>query len=211
MRTPAILVAALAVTAVIVIRVVDGGGSSEERPVAAVDDTSPDRPTTAPVYAELPPDDEEAVAAMFGPALEDLGLRLTRAGLADSPGSGQDPSLRDRHFALYVEPLDADYAGAEYVDSLITSARVFLPRVFDEWPDLASMDICQEPPPGTDDRTAPVPYTVLEMSRDEAAQIDWSTVDVAGLLAARDDGLVRLHVNEAVADTPEFREVEAAA
>lgn len=206
MRTAAIVVAAFAVIAVVAIRVVDGGGSSDERLATVADDTTPGEPATDPPYGELPPDDREAVAAMFEPALEDLGLRLTRAGLADSPGSGQDPSLRGRHLALYVEPLDADHSAAEYLDTLIASARVFLPAVFERWPDLASMDVCQEPPPGVDDRTAPVPYTVLEMGRDEAAQIDWSTIDLAGLAGARDAGLVRLHVNQAVADTPAFAE-----
>lgn len=208
MRTAALVAAALAATAVIVIRVVDGGGSSEERLVTVVDDTAPGEPATDPPYGELPPDDYEAVAAMFDPALEELGLRLTRAGLADSPGPGEDASLRGRHLALYVEPLDADHTAAEYLDTLITSARVFLPVVFERWPDLASMDVCQEPPPGVDDRTAPVPYTVLEMGRDEAAQIDWSAVDLAGLAGARDAGLVRLHVNEAVGDHPDWAGLE---
>lgn len=209
--TAAVVVATIAVVAVVAIRVVDGGGSSDERAATVVGDTTPAEPATDPTYGELPPDDYEAVAAMFDPALEELGLRLTRAGLADSPGAGEDASLRDRHLALYVEPLDADHTAADYLDTLITSARVFLPTVFDRWPDLVSMDVCQEPPPGVDDRTAPVPYTVLDMSRDDAAQIDWATIDLAGLAEARDAGRVRLHVNEAVAEHPDWAELDGTA
>lgn len=217
MRTAAIVLAVLAAATVGVIRLVDGGDPSSRassRAAAPATDAGAATPGVPAADAggdELPPDDYEALAAIFEPALEPLGLRLTRGSLADSPGAGEDPSLRGRHLAVYVEPVSADHGAGDYLDTLITSARVFLPGVFETWPGLASMDVCQEPPPGVDDRQVPPPYTVLELGRAEAADVDWATVDLAGLLEAREAGRVRLFVDDAIVGHPAYGEAEAAA
>lgn len=147
---------------------------------------------------ELPPDDFDTLAAVFDPRLEPLGMRLTRGGLADGPGAGYDESIRGRHLALYVEPQSTEHGPDAYLSTLVTTAQVFLPVVFEQWPALASMDVCQEPPPGVDDRREPPPVTTVEVTREQAAQVDWAGLALPALVAAAERGQVALFVAEDV-------------
>lgn len=67
----------------------------------------------------------------FGAGAEQLGLRITRAGLTKDMGSaGYDEN--GRHLAIYVEPVGpADTAA--YVANVDRLAKVFLPEAFDRW------------------------------------------------------------------------------
>lgn len=180
-----LLAAAVSAAAVAVLAVVCGD-SPQPTAVKAVPREQP---------PALPPDDFAFFEREFGPALESAGLRLTRAGLQSVPGDyGADVGDEPRHLALYVEPLSASFSNDEFLDSLVGSARVFLPEVFEAWPGLVSMDVCQEPPPGVDDQPAPPPVTVLEMTREAAQTLAWDTIDLTGLVAAKDDQLVKLIV-----------------
>lgn len=157
----------------------------------------------------LPPDESEALAALFDPALEPLGLRLTRGGLADGPGAADDPLLAGRHLALYVEPIAEDHTAAQYLDTLVSSARVFLPEVFNRWPDVASMDVCQEPPPGADDRAVPPPLTTLEVTRAQSDALDWATLDLAGFAEAAAAGSMSLFVHGDLKANPAWPSADA--
>lgn len=159
----------------------------------------------------LPPDDRDALATVFDPVLRSVGLRVARAGLQNGPGAQYDEALVGRHLALYVEPLDGAHTPDDYLDTLVASAKVFLPRVFERWPDLVSMDVCQEPPPGVDDRPQPPPVTVLELTREEAETLVWETLDLPALVAAADEGLVKLFVAPDVEADPRWRAAEAEA
>ncbi len=183
----------------------DGAGRWEDGRSRATDSTA------AP---ELPPDDLGALTERYGGMLEEVGLRLTRAGLTDGPGSERDPSLRGRHLALYVEPLDDAHGAPEYRESFVTSARVFLPSVFRRWPGLASMDVCQEPPPGADRPGAggapdlggdaaedpPPPVTILEVTRAGAREVDWGSADLAAIRARSERGDVSVFLHEDVVE-----------
>jgi len=142
--------------------------------------------TAAPAGAatsnrRLPPSDRDALAKIFDPLLEPLGLRTTRATLQRLDTYQPDP--KGRHLAIYVEPTGA-YSDAEYVANFLAVVRVYLPKVFERWKDLKSFDVCQEPVPGVDDRPEPPPVTQLLANRPAAASIDWKKVTLAGLLAA---------------------------
>lgn len=195
-----------------------GAGRWEDGRSRAADATAaPELPTGgAAPEGRLPPDDLEALTERYGGTLEQAGLRLTRAGLADGPGSQRDPSLRGRHLALYVEPLDGTHGARAYRESFVASARVFLPSVFRRWPGLASMDVCQEPPPGADRPGAggepdvggdvaedpPPPVTILEVTRAGARGIDWGSADLAAIRERSEHDGVRVFLHEDVVEGP---------
>ena len=152
----------------------------------------------------LPPNDFDELAQMFDEELEPLGLRLTRGALVDT-SDGYEESDAGRHLAVYVEPT-GEYATADYVDGIVPSAQVFLPEVFARWDRLETLDVCQEPLPGADDRKEPPPVTQLYASREEAAEIDWTTVDLGQLVAAAEPARrdFRLYVSPTVRSDPSF-------
>ncbi len=128
------------------------------------------------------PGSKEDIVQVFGPELDRLGLRVTRAGLLARAGvPGYTPT--GRHLAVYVEPLGKVDASV-YVANLVPLAQVFMPEVFDRYGQIDSFDVCQEPPPGTDDRPEPPPLTQLVANRSHSKAVDWNTVTVKGLLAA---------------------------
>ena len=157
-----------------------------------------------PAAEHLPPNDFEELAAMFDDELEPLGLQMTRGALVDTTG-GYEESDTGRHLAVYVEPT-GEYTTADYADGIVPSAQVFLPEVFERWDRLETFDVCQEPLPGDDDRKEPPPVTQLYLSREEAAEIGWATVDLAELVAATEPARrdFRLYVADPVASDPSY-------
>jgi hypothetical protein len=99
-------------------------------------------------------------------------------------------------------------------------SRIFLPRVFKEWQDLESFDVCQEPVPGVDDRESPPPVTQLLVSRKGAKRVRWPKATLQDILEAaqlppgsppestRD---FFLFVNAALAKQPAYLAASAAA
>jgi hypothetical protein len=132
---------------------------------------------------DLPPNDKAVIAEMFEDELRPLELQLTRGALVD-PQPRYRVSDTGRHLALYVEPM-GQYTPAQYAEGIVATARIFLPEIFERWSDLETFDICQEPLRGVDDRKEPPPITQLYVTRAEARKIDWSTVGLRDLLAAR--------------------------
>lgn len=150
----------------------------------------------------FPPATGAELAAIFDPLLEPLGLRFARGSLIAPERGVYEPVADGTHLAVYVEPTGA-YTTADYATGLVEVARVFLPLVFERWEGLASFDVCQEPPPAVDDSAAPPSVTIIDLTRDQAAAVDWSDLDLAGLLAAA-DGLRRVFVSPDVAADPVF-------
>jgi len=169
----------------------DGGSSAAAKPANS--------------ELDLPPNDRERLAAVFDPALERLGLRLTRGTLVDTGEGRYEPSDTGRHLAVYVEPT-GPYTPAQYAEGIVTSARVFLPEVFERWGDVETFDVCQEPLPAVDDRSEPPPVTQLYVTRREASGIEWSDVRLADLLAKREPQRpdYTLYVAPAVMADPAF-------
>jgi len=180
----------------------DDGGA----PPAASDTT-----TTLP--ASLPPASALDLEPYFGASLAELGLRLTdRGGLIDRRGGGYEPSATGDHLALYVEPI-GDRTQAQYISGIRDVAVVFA-DVFERWPGLASYDVCQEPvaPAGGQD-VEDLPVTQIEITRQQAAVIDWDTVSVAELVGAAQaepPGLA-VRVSSALADDPAYEAILAEA
>jgi hypothetical protein len=139
--------------------------------------------TTAPPPGSLPPQHAIELEEIYGEALADLGLRLTRrGGLIDRSDGGYVSSPTGRHLALYVEPLDDGHTTDEYIEGIRSVAVVFA-DVFERWPALETYDVCQEPPdPNGDQDPEPPPVTQIELTREQAEAIDWDTVSVVDLV-----------------------------
>jgi hypothetical protein len=139
-------------------------------------------PVAAPVAAAdaaLPPSARKDLVAIFTPKVRALGLRVTRAALVDT---ANHRDAHGTHLAIYVEPT-GDYTAQDYVDGVVDVTRAFLPYVFTRWKGLRSFDVCQEPGPAVDARREPAPETQVFASRAGSRTIDWSTADLATLVA----------------------------
>jgi hypothetical protein len=166
---------------------------------------------------DLPPSSRAALARLFDPQLEKLGLRTTRALLQSLETYRSD--AEGTHLAIYVEPIDS-MTDAEFLANITKVSRIFLPRVFKEWQDLESFDVCQEPVPGVDDRESPPPVTQLLVSRKGAKRVRWPKATLQDILEAaqlppgsppestRD---FFLFVNAALAKQPAYLAASAAA
>ncbi len=143
---------------------------------------SGDRSTAPPPsQAVLPPATFAGLAPIFDPQLAPLGVRLTRGALVSTVT--RRPSPTGRHLALYVEPTEG-WTPARYADTVVPLTRVLATSVFDHWPGLESFDVCQEPPPGVDDRPEPPTVSTVELTREASAEMDWRRVGLEELLAA---------------------------
>jgi hypothetical protein len=159
---------------------------------------------------DLPPATRDAIAALFDGKLARLGLRTTRATLQNLETYRSDPN--GRHLAIYVEPT-AKSSDARYLTTLVKSARIFLPMVFEEWSGLKSFDICQEPLPGVDDRAEPPPMTQVLVSRKGAGFVHWKRASLEDLV--RESTTTRpnaeaqrdffVYVNPQLAQQPAYR------
>lgn len=181
--------AAIGASAVLVLTLAACGGSDDAASVPSTVD--PSSVTSASTGGALPPADALDLEELYRDALADLGLRLTdRGGLIDRSDGGYEPSPTGTHLALYVEPV-GERTPAEYVDGIASVAIVF-GDVFERWPDLETYDVCQEPveeasPSENDpyyDESEPLPVTQIELTREQAAAFDWSSVTVADLVRA---------------------------
>jgi hypothetical protein len=178
-------------------------------------------PTTSPVPSnglpafdaeqQLPPNDIGSLRRLYDPALEPMGLRLTRGALIDTSNDQYTPSNDGTHLALYVEPT-GDYTDAQYLDGFWTVTALITPDVFGRWPGLESYDICQEPLPSVDDRPEPFPVTQVNITRGAAATVDWANGDLVDLLmVARTDPDTQIVVNREIRKNPAYEAADAAA
>jgi len=158
----------------------------------------------------LPPPARDSLVAIFGPRVAPLGLRVTRVGLQDRESRG--PSETGRHLALYVEPTSS-WSDARFVETIVPLGRELVPYTFDRWGGLESFDVCQEPSPGVDDRPEPVSMTVLDITREGAAGVDWGRTDLPSLLAAvlRSPDSTRLFFARPLGEQPDLVAAEARA
>jgi hypothetical protein len=164
--------------------------------------------TTEAVPADaLPPPGALELESIYGASLAEIGLQLTdRGGLIDRSGGGYEPAATGRHLALYVEPI-GERSTEEYIDGILGVATVFS-DVFDRWPGLESYDVCQEPVEDGDEEpgTEPLPVTQIELTRAEAAAIDWDTVTVVDLVRSSraDPPGLALRVSTELINDPAF-------
>jgi hypothetical protein len=166
---------------------------------------------------DLPPATLAALAKIFDPELEKLGLRTTRGLLQNLESYREDPE--GRHLAIYVEPI-GETTDAEFLANITKVSRIFLPKVFKQWTDLESFDVCQEPVPGVDDRESPPPVTQLLVSRKGFKRVSWRKASLDDLVEAAiiEPGAPSestrdffLFVNAQIAKQPAYQEALAAA
>lgn len=187
------------VVAVVALGVLGACGDGEPTPDEAFD---PLATTIAPpdLDGPLPPVDAINAEGLFGDELAALGLRLTnRGGLIDRSGGGYVKSVNGDHYALYVEPISDDYSVDDYAANLLVLARLMGPELMDRYPDLASYDVCQEPPAGEVEDRYPPPATQIDLSRDLVESVDWENATHDDLFALRGEGGV-VRVSPAIAD-----------
>ena len=141
--------------------------------------------TTTVAAEPLPPHLYDDLLPILQPIAEPLGYRVTRAALI-SLGTYQADAA-GTHLAVYVRPVNPQGA-EEAASALVPLAAAYLPLVFERWQALESFDICQEPY-GWPEGSTPPSDTLLDVDRAVALEIDWSTLTLSGLLAARGDGL----------------------
>jgi hypothetical protein len=127
----------------------------------------------------LPPNDKAAIERVFAPALERLGVRLTRGALVDLK-TGK-PSPTGTHLAVYVEPT-GDYTPDDYARGTVRTLRAFIPAAFERWGGLTSFDVCQEPLPATDARPEPPPITKVDLTKAASRKVRWDDLDLTRLL-----------------------------
>ena len=127
----------------------------------------------------LPPNHKAAIERFFKPALERLGVRLTRGALVDLRTA--KPSATGTHLAVYVEPT-GDYTPEDYARGTVKTLRAFLPAAFELWGGLKSFDLCQEPLPATDARPEPPPVTKVELTRSASRRMRWDNLGLVRLL-----------------------------
>lgn len=159
----------------------------------------------------LPPDDVTTMRRFYEPLLDPMGLTLTRAALIDRSNGGYDPSPTGTHLALYVEPA-RPLTDDEFVANLWDLSAAVTPDLFARWAGLESYDICQEPNPGEDDRPEPFPVTQIDLTREAAGRVEWSTGDLTDLLvAARTVPDLKVRVERQLRESPSYvAAVEAA-
>lgn len=182
----------------------DDGGGSAQPPRSTIDPA--DITTTEPESGgALPPAGALELEPIYGEALADLGLELTdRGGLIDRRGGGYEPSASGAHLALYVEPIGPRTV-SQYLDGIRGVAVVFA-DVFERWPGLESYDVCQEPGGEDPSGEEPLPVTQIELTKAEAAAIDWDTASVVDLVRASlaDPPGLTLRVSSGLANDPAY-------
>lgn len=175
-------------------------------------------PADAGERPDLPPPTRDALAKIFDPQLEDLGLHTTRATLQNLDTYRSDPD--GTHLAIYVEPDSDAMSNEEYLENVTRVTKVFLPKVFKRWTDLESFDVCQEPPQALDDRTAPPPVTQVLVSRKGLKRVHWRSATLEDIVAASTIKIgaptsasrdFYLFVNDEVAALPAYQAALAAA
>lgn len=171
--------------------------------------------TSTSTPTDLPTNDEGELKAMFDPLFEPLDQQVTRIGLYDlSRGFVRDDE--GTHMAIYTEPIDPEGAGwdtTRYVESIAPNMQVCNPFIFETWSGIQSMDVCQEPPQADFPEEEPPIVTQVQISRADYNFIDWETVDLTALMAARElsPQTVRVRGDEDIESHPLWIAAEEAA
>jgi len=135
-------------------------------------------PTTPTGVASLPPHEYADLVPLLEPLVAPLGFRVSRAALVDPATYETSPG--GTHLAVYLVPM-AERTPDQIAEATVPVAAAFLPEVFTRWPGLASFDVCQEPY-GWNGAGSPSSDTILNVSREDAALVDWKAVTLGQLI-----------------------------
>ncbi len=150
--------------------------------------------------ALLPPHERDDLAALFDPLVEPLGYRVTRASLIDR--STYQVDAEGGHLALYVAPL-TDISADQFAAAFPSLISVFLPFVFDQWPELHSFDVCQEPFNSPDE--TPPSLTIIDLTRQAATTVEWDQLDLAAVINLNEKEGISVWARAAVRDSATWR------
>ena len=145
----------------------------------------------------VPPKAEADIAEVVQRFFDPLGLEFTYGSVDDFPGGP--------HLAMYVEPT-GPATDQEYLDRLLASGAAVVPAIFEAYPDLNSLDICQEPvPTGPDDDPRPTPRTILVLTKRQSDRLDWDTATLADVIVAVRAGRgTEVRVDDAIEALPDY-------
>ena len=149
----------------------------------------------------LPPHERDDLATLFDPMVSPLGYKVTRGSLVDR--STYEVDADGGHLAIYLAPT-ADISTDQFANDFVAIVRTFLPFVFEQWPNLNSFDVCQEPFESTDE--TPPSLTIIDLTRDAAAEIAWSELDLAGIIALNERPGISVFARTAVRDSATWRQ-----
>jgi hypothetical protein len=168
--------------------------------VACGDDSDEVEPTPRPE------NDFEALAEIFDPIVEPMGLELTRGSLVDLEGTYEE-SDTGNHMALYVEPINDDYTTEDYVNAISELTNELTSMIFEQYTAIDSYDICQEPPPDENDDEAPPPVTQVFITRDQSDAIEYPLTleQMRALAAETPPGIDTIHVDPEIAKSREWK------
>lgn len=157
----------------------------------------------------LPPHEPTDIAPLFTDDLADHSVELTdRGGLIDRT-EGYERSPEGTHLALYLERLEEPSADT-YVDGILTLTRVFA-DAFERWPELQSLDVCQERHRDDPRRNRQLIVTQIELTREVWAVIDWDTATLSDLVVAlEEDEESFLRLSGDLADHPDIQRAQEA-
>lgn len=177
------------VLAVLIVLTLSGCGKDSREAVSTTSTSLLAVPTfpSATVIEDLPPNDSGVLAALLDPGLDDLDLELSSGYLAGSDAYGDaDGAL----LALYTTPKRA-FTGDDYNARVWPLTAMLVPVLFDRWPALDAIDICQESltPTGADRETV----TQVRITRSAASSINWehgSAALLSDLARSAGDGVI---------------------
>jgi hypothetical protein len=155
--------------------------TTEADPMVTTTSSAAAKSTSTSTISEetLPPHELAELAAIFDPIVDPLGYRVSRAALIVRSTYQVDPD--GDHLAIYLAPLD-DITPEQFAADLTPIVTRFVPEVFERWPDLLSFDVCQEP--FASEAETPPSLTLVDVTRRAAAQVDWSGIELSGLIEA---------------------------
>jgi hypothetical protein len=151
--------------------------------------------------ALLPPHERGDLAELFDPMVAPLGYTVTRAALIDRSTYAVDPD--GGHLALYLAPV-ADISTDQFADDFVAIVGTFLPFVFEQWPNLNSFDVCQEPFGSTEE--TPPSLTIIDLTRDAAAGVAWGELDLGGIIALNERSGISVFARATIRESATWRQ-----
>jgi hypothetical protein len=151
-----------------------------------------------------PPVNTAQAAKLFDGRLRPLGWRVQRAELADQQYTSTTVPGR-HHLAVYVRPVGTP-TNADYVEGLADVTKVFVPLVFDRYPEILSFDVCEEPTEAIDPSDEPKPVTQVLIRRDQLPMVDWRKATPREVVAGSTGhpNAVGLYISPELRKSPEW-------
>ncbi len=111
--------------------------------------------------------------------------------------------------SIYVRPRTARSADG-YARRIVPLARDLVPVLFDRYPGVVGIDLCQESTNHDGADASPPPVTRVFVLRSDAADIDWANLDLQWLLGQPHGQRpkVQFEVDDAVAASATYRQAQ---